>query len=136
MAPLQLSVVLGHVQWLNLLARPLFSILDHVYVFCRVEPTGQQQAIPAELKQEIAMVVALCQQWSFFLDKPWAKELLATDASQEFGFGLARRRCSEAQSRELGRLSEKRGNYVALSPQMDAPTKRRRLGRPHHLYLK
>ena len=84
---------------------------------------------------ELACVTALAAEWAFELDTPWARELAATDASTDFGFGVARRRCSRRLVREVGRLAERRGDYIALVPEPGAEMPSR-LGTPHLLNLR
>jgi len=137
MPPLHMQKLLGHIDWLDLLNRPLFSILDQSYSFARRLPERQHHDLPTAVRRELAVVVGLALEWSFALDTPWAPELVATDASQNFGFGVARRRCSRALARSIGRLSERRGDYVALLPDHAADIQHRtRIGNPHLLNLK
>jgi len=135
-APLQIATLLGHIQWLNFINRHLFAFLHHIYIFARLLPGTVSRALPADVRCELACVVALASHWGFALDKEWLQEVVATDASQDFGFGVARLRCSTEQARSLGRLAEKRGDYVSLLPTPSAPEPKTRLGNPHLLHLR
>ena len=135
--PRSIERVLGHIDWFNLLNRPLFAVLDKSYDFARMEPANGPRPLPDGVKREMAVVIALALEWSFDLDTPWASELVATDASTTFGFGVARRRCTTTEARAIGRLSEKRGDFIALLPDRhDDAGQRKRLGTPHLLQVR
>ena len=113
-APLHIAALLGVIQWFNLLNRPLFSILEASYTFARQAPQTSLLALPGTVQREMAMVLGLAMQWMFELDKVWSPDILASDASPSFGFGVSRLRRSVHLARSLGRLSEKRGDFVSL----------------------
>ena len=46
------------------------------------------------------------------LSREWNSVVIATDASTSFGFGVAARRCTKLEAAALGRLGERRGDYV------------------------
>ena len=63
--------------------------------------------------------------------------ITASDASVDFGFGVSVADCTPALARNIGRLSEKRGDYVRLRRDggSDDEAERPRIGRPHQLGL-
>ena len=69
------------------------------------------------------------------MDRGCGNEILATDASPEFGFGVSRANCSRECARHLCGLAEKRGDYVRLFPAPGDPPVVDRLGIPHSLDL-
>ena len=74
------------------------------------------------------------------LGRPWSDLLGATDASVDFGFGACVAQCSPDRSRELGRLAERRGDYVRLDrlaagEDSDDEPERTRIGKPHRLRI-
>jgi hypothetical protein len=74
--------------------------------------------------------------WSFDLTKQWHNEILATDASPRYGFGASRLRCSRGLARYVGRLSERRGDYVTLFPTPgEIGSTKDRVGAPHVLLV-
>lgn len=132
--PQCLAAILGHIQWLDLLNRPLFSILHSCYGFARSTLPGVSRPVPDSVRKELRTVCALSMLWSFDITKGWHNEIIATDASPSFGFGVSRLRCSANLARSVGRLSEKRGDYVTLSVDPDSASAiKDRIGEPHRL---
>ena len=113
-APKTIEVFLGHIQWFNLLARPIFSVLNALYVFARLEPADVALDLDPVHLGELSLIVLLAPFWQSDLRKPWLPLITGTDASVDFGFGVCAAPCSAAQARKIGRLSEKRGDYVML----------------------
>jgi len=137
MTPIDVSKLLGHIEWFNLLNRPLFSCLDALYGFTRMTPSTIKFDLPVHCKREFAMVLSLCCYWSFDLTKPFSRELVATDASTSYGFGVSRLRCSRRFSKFVGRLSSRRGDFISLLPELgELPSARLRLGKACHLPLR
>lgn len=132
--PLDLAVILGHVPWLCLLNRSLFSVLHVSYQFARRQDQLTCQELPHAVRQELTSFIALACYWSFDLSKPWLPDILASDSSPAFGFGVCRLRSTVRTARKLGRLSKKRGEYVVLQEAADvAPSFKSRLGKQHLL---
>ena len=69
------------------------------------------------------------------MDRGCGNEILATDASPEFGFGVSRANCSRECARHLCGLAEKRGDYVRLFLAPGDPPVVDRLGIPQSLDL-
>jgi hypothetical protein len=135
--PVDMAVLLGHVQWLNLLNRPLFSVLRSTYAFARGPEQYKLKHIPGKEQAELAAAVGLALFWCFGLAKPWHAEVLASDASPSFGFGLSRLTATTDFARRLGRLAEKRGDYVALLPDCTTEAQSKsRIGSPHVLHVR
>ena len=135
--PIDMSVLLGSIQWLHLLNRQLFGVLHACYGFARLEPNDVVRDIPATVRLELMHTAALFMLWTFDVTAPWLPELIATDASPAFGFGVCRARCSPRLARELGRLAERRGDYVALLPAAGAAAAfPSRLGTAHRLNIR
>jgi hypothetical protein len=136
MAPYNLAAILGVVQWFDQLNRPLFSVLDTVYQFCRLSRPRTAQPLLKSHVAELIMVLCLAPLWEADLTREWLGEVEATDASTTFGFGICSLKCSPLLAKRLGRLSEKRGDFVRLNPDAGSDGERRdRIGNPHHLNL-
>ena len=136
-SPLGLAAVLGQIQWFDQLARPLFSILDETYTFARRSRPKTMQALPIQCVQELKLVAALALCWEADLTRPWLEELTATDASVDFGFGVCACPCTADEARRVGRLAEKRGDYIRLDRgYQDDEAERPRIGTPHSLHLR
>jgi len=136
-APLGLAGLLGVVQWFDQLARPLFSVLDTVYEFERRAGPRTRQALSDCHLSELLVVLALAPLWEADLTRTWLPQLVASDASTSFGFGACAAPCSPDVARRIGRLSEKRGDYVRLRREGDDDdeAERERIGLPHRLHL-
>lgn len=132
--PLDLAALLGLIQWMDLLQRPLLSILSAADKFARREDQLTCQDLPLGVQRELASVLALAVYWQFDLTKPWSADIFASDASTGFGFGVCRLRSTSQLARQLGRLSEKRGDHVTfLHTDGQGPLPKVRLGSPHEL---
>ena len=94
LTPLQMSALLGHIQWFDLLNRCLFSLLHFCYGFARNVPQNVTTQLPHNCLVELASVVALASHWSFLMTKPWLPVLLASDVSPSYGFGVTMCRTS------------------------------------------
>jgi hypothetical protein len=85
--------------------------------------------------RELLLVLALAPLWEADLTRPWLDEVEATDASTSFGFGICTARCTADFARRLGRLSEKRGDYIRLNADTESIVEKDRIGTPHRLHL-
>lgn len=133
-SPHAVNALLGLEQWFALLQRPALSVYDNVYGFVRSEPQTQPTKLPVPVQRELAVALGLLPLLSVSLDKPWHTELLACDASPAFGFGVCAATCTHKQVAGVGRLAEKRGDYVRLHKDPGSEEKHR-LGMPHTLGL-
>ena len=64
LCPADVACLLGHVQWLDLLNRPLLSSLDTCYAFARRSAQTTLQLVPAGVKGELALALGLALFWS------------------------------------------------------------------------
>lgn len=85
--PRQFSVLLGVLQWHNLLARPTFSALGAAYGFAMLDDCIMRD-LPGSVLDDVIMNVLLCPAWVAELDRPWSSTVVASDASTAFGFGV------------------------------------------------
>ena len=136
-SPKGYHAVIGVAQWMFLLNRPSFSILDSSYAFTRLTPELEVRPLGhAEIK-ELTLILGLAPYFEADLRRVWAPMLTATDASSEFGFGACVAPCTQDVARQVGRLAEIRGAYIRLTRDggpTDEP-ERQRLGQPHRLHL-
>lgn len=86
--------------------------------------------------QELACSLVLAPAWSVDLCRPYADSVGASDAAQDFGFGVSVCSSTPEPARSLISLSEWREDYVRLSRGLDDEAERPRLGAPHKLDLK
>ena len=136
-SPAELHSCLGVVQWFDLLNRLLFSALDVVYDFVRDPDDHVPRVLPPAVRSELLVALLLAPLMEADLTRPWLPLLAATDASDAFGFGACVSPVSPVEARRVGRLGEKRGDFVRLrrdgGPTDEAA--RPRLGTPHTLRL-
>ena len=128
-SPRGVHALLGVWQWFGLLQRGFFSIYDSVYDFVRLEPEFGVKPLPSNVINEFLTTLLLSPLLVASLDRFPLPLLVATDASPDFGFGVAAKRCSPTEAAEVCRLAERRGDYVRLtanSEEVEVP----RLGKP------
>lgn len=100
-SPAAVAVLNGHLQWQNLMNRPLYSCLHDVYEFIHRLPDSVPEKVPAKVVSEILLNVGLFPFWSSDLRRPWWPCMPATDASPAFGFGLSIAKCDPSISRAV-----------------------------------
>ena len=140
LSPSGMSALLGHYTWFGLLARPMLSCFAEVYHHTRLEGQHSERALTPRSVAELLAFVTLLPLCEADLQRPWSDLIGATDASVDFGFGACVADCSPDRSRELGRLAERRGDYVRLDRLLagedsDDEPERPRIGKPHRLGL-
>ena len=134
-SPKALHGLLGLLQWLCLLQRPVFGVFDHIYKFVSREPGRRPAEIPVKVLKELAVALGLLPLLCVRLDKQYTNDLLACDAAPEFGFGVSVKTCSEDIVQRLGCLAERRGDYVRVHKE-PGEIEKSRLGTPHRLPLR
>ena len=133
-SPRAVNGLLGLLQWLCLLQRPVFGVFNKVYDFVRQQPDTHKAELPVAVLRELAVALGLMPLLSVSLDRQYLGDLLACDAAPEFGFGVSACRCSPDLLKRVGRLAERRGDYVRVHKAPGAD-ERTRLGNPHRLSL-
>jgi len=78
------------------------------------------------------MALCLLPLSSLALDRARATEIVACDATPEFGFGVMALPCSQDQAAESDRLSEKRNDLVKLHRRANDPPDKERIGHPYN----
>ena len=135
-SPQAVNSALGVLQWFYLLQRGMFSILDRVYNFVQQEPANDPRPLPCNLQDELLTAIALAPLLPAALDRAYLPELLACDAAPEYGFGVSKLECGQKQVEQVGRLSERRGDYVRLLLGAGDEPELTRCGTPHRLPFK
>jgi hypothetical protein len=97
--------LLGVARWFCLLRRSMLSIFSAVYVFSRIQPDKVPCAVSAEVKQELLLFACLAGFLDADLTRPWHGTLCASDASQDFGFGLCSAELGAGRMRALAQHS-------------------------------
>ena len=120
-SPRALNSLLGVLQWFCLMQRSMFSVFDEVYAFVRRAEPDVVHGLPSSVSGELLTILALSPLFPAHLDRPFLDELLACDAAPEFGFGVSAARCGASTVQRVGRLAERRGDYVRLVPDPATP---------------
>ena len=113
-SPLGMSSLLGSLTWFACLNRPSFSAFDLVYAFVEGFCTSEV-VVPPPVVRELVMFCALAPLLECDLTRPWSEELVATDASVDFGYGVAVAQAPAHVVREIGRFGERHGRFVRLT---------------------
>ena len=111
----------------------MFSVFSSVYDFVRLEPQDAIQAVPEQVRTELAVAAFLMPLLGADLGREFLPLLTACDAAPAFGCGVSFLRCSAALVEKVGSLAEKRGDFVRFFPDPADPVPPDRLGNPHKL---
>ena len=119
--PLELASYTGTVQWLDLLNRWLLSCLDKTHAFNRESPLSSLQQVPSDVQSELMLNAALSPYWEADLRRPWLEQIVTTDASPSYGFGVSVAKCTRATARLIGMASEDPNGFICLTRDPDDP---------------
>ena len=136
-SPWGLAALFGVVQWFDQLNRPLFACLHSIYAFVRADKPKTLRPLDTEHLAEVLLVLSLAPLWEADLTRSWLPGIAASDASQDFGFGVCFTPTSPAYARAVGTLATKGDIFVRLErgEEGDEP-ERIRKGTPHRLGLR
>ena len=138
-SPNAVMQMMGSLQWFDLLARSKLAVYQDIYAFERLPDPDIKKTLPASVRSELELSVALAPFWSADLSRPYLPFLSATDASSSYGFCVSVAGASPSLIRQVSRYAEKRGDYVVLeNPDDDGNNvdPKRRLGTPRNINLK
>ncbi|CAE7192607.1 unnamed protein product [Symbiodinium natans] len=135
-SPAAVNALLGLQQWFCLLQRGMLSIFSEVYNFVREQPESEKRRVPASVLDELFVSLALAPLLPASLDREFLPEVLACDAAPEYGFGVTLVQCGKRMAERVGRLSERRGDYVRLEHSAEDPPEVERLGTLHRMPFK
>jgi len=88
-SPKEVQSISGALHWYDLLARPKLSVWDHIYTFCRKEPTCSSCDLPSEVCDELLLSLFLSPAWIVNLCDETSPTLVATDGSTSYGIGVS-----------------------------------------------
>ena len=136
--PAAVASLLGVAQWFSLLRRPCFGIFRDVYKFTGAEPLDVYVKVPGAVSNELCLFAALAPLVVADLARDYAPHIVASDAAPEYGFGVSVASADMSVLRELGRLSERRGDFVRLGRDKDPSSEpeRPRSGHAHQLAIR
>ena len=113
-SPLGISKLNGTNTWFAQLNRPSFSVFDKVYAF--IEGYSPQRTdLPREILAELVAFCCLSPLLECDLRRPWTSQLIATDASVDYGYGVSVAEAPPELVREVGRFGEVFNRHVRLS---------------------
>ena len=118
-----------------MLNRPSFACFHEVYEITRTAGHANDHLpikLPGAVLQELLSFVLLAPFLEVEFDKPWGDELIATDASDAFGFGVSVASVGASASASLSRAAVGPGRYVHIAGDEAAPagSPRARAGAP------
>ena len=136
-SPLAVHSMMGVGQWFSILSRPHFACFGEVYEFVRREPGNVPQQVPEKVINELLIFAGLAPLLSASLEREWCTTVVATDAAPEYGIGVSVADLPPGDVADLGRLSERRGDYIRLNRDRSvAEPERPRVGQPTRLNLR
>ena len=134
-SPLDVSTLVGQLQWQALLNRPLFSAFDKVYEFSHRQPDKVARALDTEVLSELLLIAALCPFWSCDLSRPWWPHIVATDASPTYGFGMCVAKCAPSLTRATAAAAADPECIVRMRREEGDPAEVARVGKEFRLPL-
>ena len=93
----------------------MLSIFSAVYSFNRIQPDNAPCVVPDGVEQELLLFVSLAGFLDADLTRPWHGTLCASDASQDFGFGLCSAELGASRVRALAQHSLRSSCHVRLA---------------------
>ena len=132
-SPTSVNSILGVLQWFCLMQRCAYSVFDCIYSFVRLDEPDVRRVVPSEVLNELLMSVCLLPLMTADFSRPWHPEFTACDASGAFGFGVSVAKASVNAVSEVGRLADKRCDFVRVFPSPDDPLPVLRAGVLTHL---
>jgi hypothetical protein len=127
-SPADMAIFNGHLQWQNLVNRPLYSCLDAVYGCVHLKPEKRPRSLPHDVLSDLFLNISLFCFWSADLCRPWWNVIPCTDASPSFGFGMALAKCDPAEARALAAASADPRHMIRLRHESYDPPECRRDG--------
>ena len=110
----------------------MISIFAHIYAFVQHD-TAEDIPVPQAVKNELLTALALAPLLPAGLNRPYLSELLACDAAPEYGFGVSLAKWGSKVIQQVGRMAERRGDYVRLLPEDHDMPEKSRIGNMHRL---
>ena len=91
--------------------------------------------LPTEVLSELMLNLAMAPFWQVDLCRLWPDDLIATDASPSYGFGVTVARCNKRTVKMVGRGSLDPNFYVRLTRRCNGPLEKPRNGTALRLFL-
>ena len=133
--PLELAFYTGTLQWFNLLSRWMLPTLEKVYGFNRAASPSIARAVPSDVLSELMHNLILAPFWEVDLCRRWHNQLVATDASPSYEFGVAANSCPWSLVRKAGQASLDPDSHIRLKLEPHDPLEKPRSGNTVRLPL-
>jgi len=127
-SPRAMSIFNGHLQWQDLINRPLLSCLDDMYGFIRREPENLSIGVDENVLSEALLNMSLFPFWCADLTRPWWDFLPCSDASPSFGFGGSVAKCAPDLVRSVAAASAEPLHHIRLTWEEGDPIELPRCG--------
>ena len=117
------------------MSRPTYACFNGVYTFLDHDDPLRFE-LPENALAELLHFLIISPLIVNDLTRGWQECILATDASDAFGFGVSVSGCTQHRARKVGRIGAKRDNFVRLDrtvPYVDDEDERTQRGDPVHL---
>jgi len=115
-----LAALDGHLAWLALLNRPIFSALHAVYKFSRSD-ASVPVLLPVDARAELWLFAVLLPWVVGDLSRVWQDHVVCSDASPAFGFGVSVCRAPRSLVEDVARTAARPQTFVRLERDLDAP---------------
>ena len=128
MSPLELAAILGSFTHFAMLNRPTLSSFHSVYEFTG-PLTADREPLSLGVMSELGTFLALSPLIEADMRRPWQSVLVATDASQSYGYRVSMAPMEPGVVRTIGRVGERPNQFVRLERDMgpsDEPEKPRK----------
>ena len=124
-----LSALLGIPHWAGQLRRPVYSCLHEVYSHGSSESASDAPcALTSRARGELVVLAGYMLLCQVDLQTQWSTQLVATDASPAFGFGVSKVEVGAAVAREAGHFAKLADTYVTLDEAAAPQTRKPRRG--------
>ena len=136
MSPVELSALLGHLTWFALLARPVLSCFHDVYKHSQAN-SSDRCVLSGAATAELSLYLGLLPLLEGDLWRPWQDCIVATDASEAFGFGVSVAQAPSDLTRRIAHQCAAPSVFVRLDSHGDAADspERVRWGNPYTVPL-
>jgi hypothetical protein len=133
-SPMEISSFLGSLHWHDLLARGLLSCFSVVYALVRSQPEHDMMTVWPTALAELCLNVALFPMWLVSWTRPWSGDVVATDASPSFGFGVVLGHTHPSVARTAAHVAGNGNHCIRLRG--SETTRKNRGGTSHELPLR
>ena len=118
------------------LCRPLYACFSNVYDHTQAKPDSEPHPLSPASRAELTLAVLLAPLAEMDTASEWSPDVLATDASKTFGFGVCAATTSQDTARRLGHLAKHHSFFATLQDLPSEATVKPRTGLEEKLPLR